>query len=306
DFSAATPQGRLATVLTSMFGIGCFAVLTGIILEGAMQRRMKKLKGEGNYQGEGHLIIVNVPSYAETIELLKELDHSPDFRDTPRVIVTAALPNQDKEAPDSLVRRIDGFIMGLPSALETLERANVRTAKACVLISSSADPAMDDTNTLTAGLIEKTWPQVLTIMACSRSETMNNLSTFGIDGGISTTGLQMGLLVQELEDPGVYQVYSELSSNAGGNQIYISQTPIGKWEGNIEGLHAGQLKIAAIQLNYPVEIIGLKRVSKNKLMLNPENDLALAPSDHLVYLAEERFNWLKNSRDILRQVNQIS
>ena len=86
---------------------------------------------------------------------MKELDYSPDFKDIPRVIVAAQLPNQDKEIPHFLSQKIDAFIMGLPSALETLERANASEAKACVLTSSASDPAMDDTNTLTAGLIEK-------------------------------------------------------------------------------------------------------------------------------------------------------
>ena len=168
------------------------------------------MKGEGKYTGKGHLIIVNVPSYAETTELMKELDHSPDFKDIPRVLVTAQLPNQDKEIPHFLSKKLDAFIMGLPSALETLQRANASEAKACVLTSSASDPAMDDTNTLTAGLIEKNWSKVTTVMTCSRAETLGNLNTFGIDGGISTTDLQMGLLVQELEDPGLYKVYSEL------------------------------------------------------------------------------------------------
>ena len=57
------------------------------------------MKGEGKFTGKGHLIIVNVPSYAETTELMKELDYSPDFKDIPRVIVAAQLPNQDKEIP---------------------------------------------------------------------------------------------------------------------------------------------------------------------------------------------------------------
>ena len=302
DFSAATPQGRWTTVVTSGLGIGCFGVLTGIILERAMQRRMKKMKGESNYTGKGHLVIVNVPSYAETTELLKELDYSPDFKDIPRVIVTAHLPNRDKEAPDFLVRKIDAFIMGLPSALETLERANAAQAKACVLISSASDLAMDDTNTLTAGLIEKNWPQVTTVMACSRSETLNNLSTFGIDGGISTTDLQMGLLVQELEDPGLYQIYSELSSNAGGNQIYISHSAVGSWDGHDREFSIGRLKIAAIQLKLPAEILGIQRKAGEKPILNPENSLILTPVDHIVYMSKERFDWLKNSGQIMQQI----
>ncbi len=306
DISAATPEGRWTTVLTSMLGIGCFGVLTGVILERAMQRRTKKMKGESNYTGNGHLIIVNVPSYGETSELLKELDYSPDFKDIPRVIVTAHLPNRDKELPDFLVRKIDAFVVGLPSALETLQRANAARAKVCVLTSSAADPAMDDTNTLTAGLIEKNWPQVVTIMTCSRAETMSNLSTFGIDGGISTTDLQMGLLVQELEDPGLYQIYRELSSNAGGNQIYISQSAIGSWNNRDREFSIGSLKIVAIQLELPVQILGIQSKAKKKLHLNPGNNLMLTPADHIVYMSRKRFDWLQNSSQIMQHIAKIS
>ena len=306
DVSAATPQGRWVTVLTSMLGIGCFGILTGVILERAMQRRMKKMKGEGKYTGKGHLIIVNVPSYAETTELMKELDHSPDFKDIPRVLVTAQLPNQDKEIPHFLSKKIDAFIMGLPSALETLQRANASEAKACVLTSSASDPAMDDTNTLTAGLIEKNWSQVTTVMTCSRAETLGNLSTFGIDGGISTTDLQMGLLVQELEDPGLYKVYSELSTNSGGNQIYISQSSVGSWEGYDKEFSFGSLKVAIIQLDLSVEILGLQRKGGEKPILNPENKMILAPTDHIVYMARKRFDWKKNNGPILRQIYKES
>jgi hypothetical protein len=188
--------------------------------------------------------------------------------------------------------------------LETLQRVNAAQAKVCVLASSAADPAIDDTNTLTAGLIENNWPQVVTVMTCSRAETMNNLRTFGIDGGINTTDLQMGLLVQELEDPGLYQIYRELSSNAGGNQIYISHSAVGSWDGHDREFSIGSLKIAAIQLKLPVEILGLQSEEGEKLSLNPGNDLILTPADHIVYMSRKRFNWLKNSGQIMQQISK--
>lgn len=299
DFSAQTTEGRMITVLTSLFGIGCFAVFTGIIVEKALQRRMKKVKGEGKYTGEGHLVIVNVPAYGETRELLKELDLSPDLREVPRIILTASLPDGDKEIPGFLSSRIEGFVMGLPTSGETLDRANISKAMACLFMSSTTDPKLDDTNTLTAGLIEKSWPQVITIIACSRSETIKNLKAFNIDGGINATDLNVGLLVQELEDPGVFEVYSQLSSNAGGSQIYISRTPIGNWNGDISRLTLRKIKIAAVHLDMPVEIVGIKRKSEDNIMLNPDNGEKMLPTDQLVYMAKERFEWKKNSLDIL-------
>ena len=264
------------------------------------------MKGEGKHTGTGHLRIVNVPSYSEIMELMKELDYSPDYKDIPRVLVASHLPNYDKEIPSFLSQQIGTFIMGLPSALETLERANAGHAKACVLTSAASDPAMDDTNTLTAGLIEKKWPQVITVMTCSLSETLGNLSAFGIDGGISTTDLQMGLLVQELEDPGIYKVYSELSSNSGGNQIYISHSAVGSWGENTPNFSFGCLKIAATQLNLPVEILGIQKTTSEKPILNPENKLVLVSIDHIVYMARKRFDWLGNSSKILEQIKILT
>ncbi len=301
DFSAHTPAGRIITVLTSLFGIGCFAVFTGIIVEKALQRRMKKMKGEGTFVGDGHLVIVNVPSYEEIRELLKELDLSPDFKDISRVIVTDSLPNGDKEIPGMLSSKVDGFIMGLPSTMETLDRANVSKAKACLFMSSVTDLSMDDTNTLTAGLIEKNWPQVVTIISCGRAATLKNLKAFNIDGGINATDLNVGLLVQELEDPGVFEVYSQLSSNIGGSQIYISRTTVGSWEGDISQLTIRQIKLAAVRLDFPAELIGVKRQSEEKILLNSGNSLKLIPTDRLVYMAKERFNWSLKSQEILKQ-----
>ncbi len=300
DFSAHTPAGRIITVLTSLFGIGCFAVFTGIIVEKALQRRIHKMRGEGTFVGDEHLVIMNVPSYEEIRELLKELDLSPDFKDTSRVIVTDFLPNGDKEIPSMLSSKIDGFIRGLPSTMETLVRANVSKAKACLFMSSAADASMDDTNTLTAGLIEKNWPQVVTIISCGRASTLKNLKTFNIDGGINAVDLNVGLLVQELEDPGVFEVYRQLSSNIGGSQIYISRTTIGSWEGDISQLTIGQVKLAAVRLDFPAELIGVKRESEEKILLNSGNSLKLLATDRLIYMAEERFDWRLKSLEILQ------
>ena len=303
DFSARTVEGRFITVFTSMIGIACFGLFTGVILEKAIQRRTRKMKGEGQYTGRDHLVIVNLSSYDEIRDILKELDLSPDFKDLPRVLVSAVLPNDDKEIPDSLANQIDGYISGMPSRMETLERANLQFARGCLLLSSPSNPSMDDTNTLTAGLIEKKWPHVITVMACGRSETLNNLAMFNIDGGVSAMNLQMGLLVQELEDPGVFEVYSQLSSNTGGNQIYISRTPVGQWTDSAT-LRFGQVKLAAMQLDFAVEILGIKRKSQETLMLNPGNGLPLENEDRVVYLATKRFPWQEESSRLIEQINK--
>ncbi len=305
DFTAKTFQGRLTTVLTTLIGIGCFGVFTGIIVERALQRRLKKMKGESHYSGRDHLVIVNVPSYEEIRELLRELTLSPDFKDIPVVLVAASLPNDDKEIPGFLMGHIDGFVLGLPSTLETLERANLGAAQACVFLGSTGDPKLDDTNTLTAGLIEKNWPKVVTILGCTRAETLKNLDMFNINGGINATGLQMGLLVQELEDPGVFEVYHQLSSNAGGSQIYIAQTPVGRWQGYEPDITLGKLKMAILALNQPAEILGVKRNPRDEIFLNPQNDFKLEQQDRLIYLSKSRIDWPGLSVQLVQKMRAL-
>ncbi len=305
DFTAKTFEGRLVTVLTTLIGIGCFGVFTGIIVEKALQRRIKKMKGENHYNGRGHLVIVNVPSYEEIRELLRELNLSPDFKEIPVVVVASALPQGDKEIPGSLIGHIEGYVNGLPSTLETLKRANLGEARACVFLGSTSDPKLDDTNTLTAGLIEKNWPDVVTILGCTRAETMKNLDMFNINGGINATDLQMGLLVQELENPGVFEVYHQLSSNSGGSQIYISQTPMGSWPGYRPDLTAGTLKMAVLALNYRVEILGIKRRQRDEIFLNPENDFKLEPNDRLIYLSKGRIDWPGKSAELVQKMREL-
>jgi voltage-gated potassium channel len=298
DFSAQTTEGRVVTVISSMFGIGCFGVFTGIIVERAMKRRVKKMKGEGVFKGEGHVVIFHIPAYEEIKELLKELDLSPDFCEVPRVIVTPKLPHNDTELPGFIANKIDCFILGAPSDMDTLQRANVAGSRACLFLSSAAEPTMDDTNTLTAGLVEKNWPQVITILACSRSETVKNLGMFNIDSGLSATDLKMGLLVQELEDPGLFQVYSQLSSNAGGSQIYISRTPVGNWLPCDKGITFGKLKKAMLELDLPPELIGIKQKDEIHVTLNPERNHNLHTTDRLIYMAKERFDWPEKKSEI--------
>jgi len=304
DYSAKTTGGRVITVLTSMFGIGCFGVFTGIIVEKAIKRRSRKMKGEGNFSGEGHLVIVNVPSYQEVKELLKELDLSPEYKDAPRLVIADSLPGNDSEFPGDLYEKIDGFVRGPLSTVDTLKRANMSHARACLFLSSTAQPALDDTNTLTAGLIERHWPEVITILACSRPDTLKNLRLFNIDGGINAIDLQMGFLVQELEDPGVFNVYSQLSSKRIGSQLYISRTPVGEWSRSGRVITLGKLKQAVVALNLPTEIVGLKRQSETDILLLPPNEMELLPTDRLVYMAKERFNWRGRGDEIVQTIEK--
>ncbi|MFQ5560935.1 MAG: potassium channel family protein [Nitrospinota bacterium] len=298
DFSAQTWQGRVATVSTTFLGIGCLAIFAGTLIDKGFERRIRKMKGEGVYGGEGHVVIINVPSYEEIDGLLGELDSCREYNSAPRVILAPSLPGSDTEMPSFIMKRIDAFVRGIPSSMATLERGNVKKACACILLSSSSDSTMDDVNTMTAGIIEKNWPAIVTVLNCVRSDTLQNLPFFGIDGGVNSTGMQMGLLVQELKDPGTFEVYSQLSSNAMGQVIYISSRNFRAWGLTNENVCFSSLKKAVIDLNFPVTILGVKKEGA-EVVLNVKNEYNVQLEDRLIYMAKERFNWKENSKKIL-------
>ena len=298
DFAAKSWQGRVVTVLVTFFGIGSMALFAGSVIEKIIDKRLKRMRGEKDYRGEQHIIIINIPSYEEIFELLNEIDACWEYSNVPKVLITANLPDNDKVLPDKMMKRVDGFILGIPSSMETLNRANAKKARACILIGNVAAPTLDDVNTLTAGIIEKNWPQVTTILDCVRGDTLNNLKHFGIDGGVNSTVLQMGLLVQELKAPGTFDVYSELSTNAIGQQIYISESPFSCWNLPQSDMLMGKLKKAVLSLNLPVTIIGIKKNEENALALNPSNDYVIQKSDRLIYLSGKRFDWLAKANEI--------
>jgi hypothetical protein len=81
---------------------------------------------------------------------------------------------------------------------------------------------------------------------------------------------------------------------------------VGSWGENTPNFSFGCLKVAATQLNLPVEILGIQKATSEKPILNPENKLVLVSVDHIVYMARKRFDWLGNSSKILEQIKKLT
>ena len=58
-------------------------------------------------------------------------------------------------------------------------------------------------------------------------------------------------------------------------------------------------------LKLPVEVLGIQSKEGEKLSLNPENNLILTPTDHIVYMSRKRFDWLKNSGQIMQHIAKM-
>ena len=86
----------------------------------------------------------------------------------------------------------------------------------------------------------------------------------------------------------------------------MPRSSVGSWEENEPNFSFGCLKVAATQLNLPVEILGIQKTTSEKPILNPENKLVLASIDHIVYMAMKRFDWLGNSSKILEQIKKLT
>ncbi len=145
DLSAATPGGRLVTVVL-MYSLGIFllANLAGYWVDYRAERREKMLRGRWSWNMKDHILILNVPTERPEgflQRLVDEIKHWRGLTDVPIQVVTEAFPDG---LPDPL--RDHGVVHqhGDPDDPDTLANANAaRAAHILLLTSSETDPRAD-------------------------------------------------------------------------------------------------------------------------------------------------------------------
>ena len=97
DISAATPQGRLATILLLYLGgIFILAKVAGDYFDYRLDVRDKKTRGQWGWHMNDHIVILNTPSYSGERylqRLIKQFRASANYKETPVYILTSQFKN---------------------------------------------------------------------------------------------------------------------------------------------------------------------------------------------------------------------
>lgn len=126
DFYPVTTAGRLVAIALPMFlGIGVSAAFITYLASIIFERKGRKMKGEIEYTGSGHIAVVGATD--ETPFLIEQIRRDESVKDID-IVLAANLDQHPMPDADNVV-----FIKGRPDTRSTLQRANIGKAGRVVI-----------------------------------------------------------------------------------------------------------------------------------------------------------------------------
>ena len=220
DLFPKTMGGRFLVGWPIMiFGIGLLGYALSIIAALLITSKTKELKGMSSFILKNHLVIFNFPGLSKIIRIVEELKHDPAFGTTTEIV----LVDEDlEELPLELVKRGIHFVRGNPVRDETLVRASIDNACHALVLSSKVGSLASDSLNVTITLaIEGRNRKVNTVVECIDPVSEELLKKAGCDKIVCSSRFDANFLTQELLNPGIQEVVSDLMSIHGGQQFYF-------------------------------------------------------------------------------------
>lgn len=276
DLFPVTPAGRFLVGLPTMvFGIGFLGYLISEIAGTLIETRSRRLKGMADLTLSNHVLLINFPHLDTVLRLLQELRADSATRGRELCLVDENLA----EIPPELESAGVHFVKGDPTREETLQRACAgRASHAIVLAKDPSNPHSDDQNLVTTLVLEKMASEVFTVVEVLSASKVHQVELAGADSVVCAAELASGLIVQELQDPGVKDVIADLCSDTSGHQIYFVHIEAG------EGARFRDLAAWGLERARPV--LGLRREQRN--LLACVADERVQSGDQAILVAAER------------------
>jgi voltage-gated potassium channel len=291
DFYPQTWIGRyLVAYPCFLLGIGLIGYLLGTIADAVMESISRKKKGLGKMRTKNHLVICHCPSTAKILQIAAEFRAS--ATDAADVVVVS---DRLDELPPAFQSNDIAFVKGSPSREDVLIRAAVPAAAGVIVLSEdSQDPDSDAQGFAVASTVRHlcgaSGPRL--IVEVARRDNLPMMARIGADGLIPIEGFCESLLVQELMNPGLREVFDELVSYHRGAEFYITdhKLPVRLFT---------DYQIAALKFAADIQIVG--RVSKGRAQLPPPKGEALQPDDRLVVIASDKQDFINFQNQLLAQ-----
>ena len=276
DFFPTTTGGRWLVGFPSMLlGIGLLGYGLSLIATKMLESQALEVKGLKKVMCFEHVVICGWSSLERTLKLISEIRCDSTTVESPIVLIT----DQIAELPPEL-KKLEKmfFVAGDPARESTLEMANIKEAHA-VIIQANLEEAerADDVNLKVALAVECYHPDTFTVAECVNPENVPYFRRANCDSVVCISQLSEQILVQELHDPGITEVVSQLTTSQSGKQLIIC-TPPQKFK--TYGEADGALSQNGSQL------IGIRRNRNNQLL--PSSDFPLEDLDRLILICEER------------------
>ena len=275
DFYPVTDMGRIVIGLPTMIlGVSLLGYMLSILASIMVESRIMEKSGMKQITFDEHIIICKFNSIEQIIEIVNELKKDPSTNDSKIVLIDSVL----EQIPFELKELDLKFVKGNPTRESVLEMANFTEAKYIIILADLLDTENSDNKNLAVALtIERISPKVITIVECIYPENVVMFKRVGCDSVICVPSLTSQMIVQELQDPGIHNVISELTSNKQGKQFYIV---------DFKGDFKSYSDLKENYMSNNTILIGIQREGKNILM--PIDDFSINESDKLIIISKER------------------
>jgi len=219
DYTPKTWEGRVYVGFpTIILGVSILMYTLSYLASSILESRIRERRGMKQISFTDHILICRFNSLGNMVKLISEIRRDSATRESAIVVIDAEID----ELPDELQAQGVHFVKGDASREQTLEQANFRNARSIIIPAWEKDLANSDHKNLAIVLtVERLRSKSYTVVECVNPENEIFFNRAGCDSVVSMASLTSQMMVQELLDPGVHSVVSELTTTTYGKQIFI-------------------------------------------------------------------------------------
>ena len=272
DISPTSLGGRLIGVVLMFFGIGVLGMFTATIAGVFVEKRLRKERGMGSYDLEGHIILCEWNN--RTREILKDLRADPRAAEAPIVLVAdiEAKPVADEQL----------FFVRGKLAEDTLKRAGIERAATVVMVGDrSLDHGARDAKAVLSVLtVESLNPAVHSIVELASEENVAHCERAGADEIIVGAEFSSRVISTAALDHGISAVLRELLSAQIGHDLITVPVPEQFAGRTFFDLFSGLKRERGM-----IALAILPRAG-GAVVTNPDADAVVTSGDRLVVVAD--------------------
>ncbi len=271
DISPTSLGGRLIGVVLMFFGIGVLGMFTATIAGVFVEKRLRKERGMGSYDLEGHIILCEWND--RTKEVLKDLRADRRAASAPIVLLADI---DEKPVVDEYLFFVRG---GLSE--EMLKRAGIEKAATVVMVGDrSLDHGARDAKAVLSVLtVESLNPGVYSIVELASEDNVSHCERAGADEIIVGAEFSSRVISTATLDHGISAVLRELLSAQVGHDLITIQVP---------AEFAGRTFLdlfSSLKREQGMIALAILQHGSGKVVTNPDADLVVDSHDRLVVVS---------------------
>ena len=275
DFSPGSGLGRMIVGFpTMLLGISILGYILSVVATAMIEAKMREVRGMNTIDETGHVVLCHFKDEEDAQNIINELRADPLTMGSTVVVVDDGIA----ELPASLQNQSVIFVHGDPSREEILAKANAGQARAIMIMADTSDrEGADNRNLRVALTVRQLYPKVFVVVECLSPEMVPFFRRLGCGSVVCIAALTGQMLVQEVQDPGIGAVLSELSDNKDGKQLFAMR------------IRGDTRPYSDLRQHYRSRghlLIGIRRDGKNHLV--PPLDMEVREGDMAILIADDR------------------